>query len=464
MLVIEEAMVEIDKSVAFNDVENELDYDEPAGLDDTPDMVLSSMVHASPRGGSREPRNAKWPARARASFYLPRIKPSAQDHAEVDVGSPCCDCLYASFHGDKAPLKPSDALIRYWEIFMVSLLLYVTFVTTYEIAFVKRDEIVFDGLFWINRLVDLGFVFDLWINFNVGFEDEEGVLIMEKKVLRKRYIHGWFGLDVLALLPFGMIGYIVQNDAIKDMAFMRLIRLLRLMKLARLMKASRIIQKVMMSSDLLMRQWAFIKTFLLLALFFHWSVCGLMILTDLEGADPNWQTVVRLAQEGNADLPVGTGDGDGDGGFAARFLKAGGSGGSSSGSSIIPETNWYLEGAKYSLAVFGVWAFEPPAMVTLMEGWYSVVMTVFAASFYAYLAGVIVELVSMAGEASRVTNQKLDGIMMYLEEIGYPKQQRVIYKQFFWACRHHFLHGEWAPSVDKCRQCSRSIHFVPCSD
>jgi hypothetical protein len=368
-------------------------------------------------------------------------------------------------------------------MFMVILLLYVTFVTTYEIAFVKRDKLVFDTLFIANRVVDLGFVFDLWVNFNVGFMDDEGKLILIKAAVRRRYLRGWFPLDFLALLPFGMIGFIMNNDKVKDMAFMRLIRLLRLLKLARLMKASRIIAKVMMASDLLMRQWSFIKTFVLLALFFHWSVCGLMIITEVEGADPNWQSVV-LEQQGGGEAvepsavpsPFSSDDGsEGAGGSSSsstseflsdldgrfRFLKSGGSGGGGD-SEIVVETNWYLEGAKYTLAVFGVWAFEPPQMVTRFESWYSVIMTVFAASFYAYLAGVIVELVrcvcctlshtrshtlsrtlSVMGEANRETNRKLDGIMMYLEEIGYPKHQRHIYKQFFWSCRQHFLHGHY---------------------
>jgi hypothetical protein len=330
--------------VHHHDVESELVIDLPHEGHSSPQKILGGFSHEPPR----DSKNKKWPARARASFYRPETTSSLEDDAEIDKGTPCLECMYASCYGDTVPLQPSDTIIRYWELFMMFLLLYVTFVTTYEIAFVKREKIVFDGLFVVNRLVDLGFIFDLWFNFNVGYADEEGLMVLSKSKVRRRYLKGWFPLDFLALLPFGMIGYIMNNDDVKDMAFMRLIRLLRLMKLARLMKASRIITKVMISSDLLMRQWAFIKTFLMLALFFHWSVCGLMILTDVEGADPNWQTMVRLQQAG-----------DGDG----RFLKSGGSGGDDGGE-IIPETNWYLEGSKYSLAVFGVWAFEPPAMVS----------------------------------------------------------------------------------------------------
>ena len=43
-------------------------------------------------------------------------------------------------------------------------------------------------------------------------------------------------------------------------------------------------------------QWEFLISFGLLVLFFHWSVCALMILTDIENAEPNWRTAVGLSQ------------------------------------------------------------------------------------------------------------------------------------------------------------------------
>jgi hypothetical protein len=41
---------------------------------------------------------------------------------------------------------------------------------------------------------------------------------------------------------------------------------------------------------------------------------------------------------------------------------------------------------------------------------------------------------------SRALNGQYDGIMMYLDTIGYPKAQRELYKKFFWNCKPYLLH------------------------
>jgi hypothetical protein len=72
---------------------------------------------------------------------------------------------------------------------------------------------------------------------------------------------------------------------------------------------------------------------------------------------------------------------------------------------------------------------------------------------------VIVELVSRTGEATRTVNQQLDGIMTYLEDIGYPKKQRMIYKSYFWKCRPYLLHQYY---LDELPKLSPEVRRLPC--
>jgi hypothetical protein len=222
-----------------------------------------------------------------------------------------------------------------------------------------------DFLFCVNRVVDLGFAIDMWVNFNTAFVNDNNVTVRDRAKVRANYIHGWFILDLVSMVPFGMLGDLVGNEDMNSMAAFRLIRLLRFMKLLRLIRASRLITPLIMKSNLLMRQWEFIKCFFMLLTLFHWSVCGLMVLTSLEEAEVNWKTVAELRNE--------------------QFLEE--------IKAVVPgareiPTKWYLEGAKFTLSVFGVWSFEPPEMYTTLEKRYSVFMTICAASFYAYLAGI----------------------------------------------------------------------------
>jgi hypothetical protein len=72
-------------------------------------------------------------------------------------------------------------------------------------------------------------------------------------------------------------------------------------------------------------------------------------------------------------------------------------------------------------------------------GWFSVIMTVVTASFYAYLAGVVVELVARRGDRDRAMNGLLDGLTQYLDSIDFPLEKRKDFTGFFWRCRPYLL-------------------------
>jgi hypothetical protein len=329
---------------------------------------------------------------------------------KCSFGSVCC--------AENVPFTSNDAFTKRWEQVLVCLLLYTTFLTTWEVAFANSTGFKVDFLFCLNRLVDFGFACDMWVNFNTSFVNDDNVTVRDRTKVKANYLHGWFILDLVSMIPFGLLGDLMGSDDVTEMASFRLIRLLRFMKLIRLIRASRLITPLIMKSNLLMRQWSFIKTFFMMLTLFHWSVCGLMVLTSLEEADPNWLSIVELRNKQlQEDIP----------GFIA--------------------TSRYLEASKYTLAVFGVWSFEPPEMMTTVEKWYTVLMTVFAASFYAYLAGVVVELVQRMSEATQDVNRKLDGVMEYLNCVKYPKSGREIYKKFFWDCKAYFLHEYYLESL-----------------
>ena len=60
--------------------------------------------------------------------------------------------------------------------------------------------------FIIDLVVDLSFVFDLILNFFAYYEHPRTkVVIANRSKIQKRYLKSWFGLDVLAILPFGAI-------------------------------------------------------------------------------------------------------------------------------------------------------------------------------------------------------------------------------------------------------------------
>jgi hypothetical protein len=335
----------------------------------------------------------------------------------------------------RAIFSPEGEFIEKWDLIMLFLLAYTAVVTTYEIAFIEVSPIsLSNGLFVANRVVDFGFVCDIIINFNLAYYNEANMLITATARVRSNYLKGWFTLDIISMLPFGMLGELTGDEKTKNMKSFRLIRLLRLIKLTRMLRASRIVSRIVQKAYFKMSTWAFIHTFGMLAIAFHWSSCIWMILANVEGASPNWQTKFLEADEDEEAYYYS----DPNATATSRFLKARGAG---SGSAPVAEPDWYNLCGKFTLAIFGVWSFEPPEPYTVLENWFTVALTVFAASFYAYLAGIIVELVYRRSESSREINSKMDGLLTYLETIKYPMEKRQRFKKFFWQIKPYFMHN-----------------------
>ena len=59
-------------------------------------------------------------------------------------------------------LSPNDKAIRRWDLVTFAALLFTAVVTPAEVAFLDpKDNWPFDALFWINRLVDFVFMWDI---------------------------------------------------------------------------------------------------------------------------------------------------------------------------------------------------------------------------------------------------------------------------------------------------------------
>ena len=92
----------------------------------------------------------------------------------------------------------------------------------------------------MNRFVDVLFIKDMGINFATMYHDDDGRLIKTRSRIAKRYIRGWFLIDVVTILPYDFAKLIVPKNAVK---IVKLIRLMRLLKLARIVRASRIFNR-----------------------------------------------------------------------------------------------------------------------------------------------------------------------------------------------------------------------------
>ena len=85
---------------------------------------------------------------------------------------------------------------------MLALVVYVLFVTPYELAFVARVPDG-SGLHLMNWFVDLCFWMDLVLEFSTGYYDSDrGRWVTDRRTIASNYCSGWFWPDITSLLPW----------------------------------------------------------------------------------------------------------------------------------------------------------------------------------------------------------------------------------------------------------------------
>jgi hypothetical protein len=144
-------------------------------------------------------------------------------------------------------INPRASLVWKLDLVMVVLLFFTASVTPYEVCFLEQKQV--DALFFINRVVDLGFLVDMILQFYRMYEDDNGEIVKDQWLIAKRYIGGWFAIDFLSILPIPFDIISATGDSTGGsggggkVKALRFARVMRIMKLARIFRLSRIIQR-----------------------------------------------------------------------------------------------------------------------------------------------------------------------------------------------------------------------------
>ncbi len=112
------------------------------------------------------------------------------------------------------------------QYFKIRLLAYATIITPFRICFIENPSL---GWIITNYLIDILFAVDIGLNFFSVVYDSDFNIIIDRKIMAKRYLQGWFWIDILSITPINLI-FKTKNE------FAPLCRLARLPKLYRLIK------------------------------------------------------------------------------------------------------------------------------------------------------------------------------------------------------------------------------------
>ena len=139
----------------------------------------------------------------------------------------------------KGIIYPEDKFISYWDIWITFVLLFTCIILPARIAFIKPLEAAHTIQIWIviNTVLDLFFLVDMIIIFNSAYYDNYLKIVDDKGVIAKRYLSGWFSIDLLSIIPFDIIfSELHLNGFVRFVKIGKLYKLIKITRLLRLLK------------------------------------------------------------------------------------------------------------------------------------------------------------------------------------------------------------------------------------
>lgn len=159
-------------------------------------------------------------------------------------------------------LPPNSSFKHYWDILILLFVLYYALLIPLQLAYELRTSV---GL---EIFIDFLFMFDIMVNFRTTFYDEDNQIVLDARVVARRYLRSWFGVDLVASMPYNLIFFCVELSA-TSIAFNQ--DIFGVFKMPRLVRLTRLWSKVeQLSSAGLLRVLLHITFFILGA---HWVGC-----------------------------------------------------------------------------------------------------------------------------------------------------------------------------------------------
>jgi hypothetical protein len=129
-------------------------------------------------------------------------------------------------------ISPLSNFRQDWDLVQSLLLVYVGVAVPYRLGFSDHVRL-WSFFFWLDLLVDLYFIADIFVNLRTAVLAKNGAIIYRSKEILKVYARGWLWIDVTSCLPFGYLQYATSDHSTNGSRMVRLLRMLKLLRLAR---------------------------------------------------------------------------------------------------------------------------------------------------------------------------------------------------------------------------------------
>jgi len=205
-------------------------------------------------------------------------------------------------------LLPFSKHVERWDMLIMSLLIFTSAVTPFEVAFLESQVGI---LFIINCAMDVCFITDMIMQFWMAYRDDlgkqgRGVWVMDLRLIRARYLKSWFIVDFISIFPFDGLGHILKAQAansssgstLSSMRVIRLVRMARLLKLARLFRCSRIFEHMFSRTEIRYTRVEMMKWTSALMFLSHLFACIMTIVGDFSEDEfgTSWILAVEMSK------------------------------------------------------------------------------------------------------------------------------------------------------------------------
>ena len=201
----------------------------------------------------------------------------------------------------------SKAMIR-WDALLIFAMLYTTFITPTELAFVRTPSA--DALFVCNQIINLVFWIDLFMQFCIPIKNKkDGRTIRSHQRIAWVYATSWFPVDLLSVLPidvFDVAGVFTRNATSRSnrqfVRIMRLLRLFKLLKLLRILRVSRVFSRLETRFALTYTTNEAVKYLLVISIALHWFACAYAMLALFSLSEPRTPELLEAVAQRRSEV------------------------------------------------------------------------------------------------------------------------------------------------------------------
>eukprot|EP01043_Picozoa_sp_COSAG02_P030124 COSAG02_NODE_1909_length_10419_cov_238.761725_7_plen_1462_part_00 len=132
---------------------------------------------------------------------------------------------------------PDSAFMKYWDTFQFFALTYIILIIPVRVGFAVEVPLL-SFPFFVDMIIDIYFIFDIYLNFNTAQWLPSGVLQTNPKKIRRAYCRGWFSIDFISSFPITyilLISRLAAGDTRGERnGYQRLLRLSKIIRFKRL--------------------------------------------------------------------------------------------------------------------------------------------------------------------------------------------------------------------------------------